>query len=236
MSERGGGRERSEQSGASERVSGASERANGQASGPVLTSLFLFVPDHSAAAPVVSAATAAASPVLTFDPTSSNVLGGAGLSGNLHFIIPAPGVHVSGLPKNGTVVTAMPAKNATTTTTPIAMTPETPPSVPPTQPLKLHIPPMGGSAAPLGNRQTLLITSSSVAGSHVSSGANRALGASSSSAFTVAKKTSMAPVSSVATTPISTLLAAPNAGFQVREKREILLLLLLFFLLSFCLQ
>ena len=32
----------------SERVSSASERANGQASGPVLTSLFLFVPDHSA--------------------------------------------------------------------------------------------------------------------------------------------------------------------------------------------
>ena len=29
---------------------GASERANGRASGPVLTSLFLFVPDHSAAA------------------------------------------------------------------------------------------------------------------------------------------------------------------------------------------
>ena len=29
------------------RVSGASERANGRASGPVLTSLFLFVPDHS---------------------------------------------------------------------------------------------------------------------------------------------------------------------------------------------
>ena len=46
-SERSGGRERSEQSGASERVSGASERANGRASGPVLTSLFLFVPDHS---------------------------------------------------------------------------------------------------------------------------------------------------------------------------------------------
>ena len=47
-SERSGGRERSEQSGASERVSGASERANGRASGPVLTSQFLFVPDHSA--------------------------------------------------------------------------------------------------------------------------------------------------------------------------------------------
>ena len=32
-------------------MSGASERANGRASGPVLTSLFLYVPDHSAAAP-----------------------------------------------------------------------------------------------------------------------------------------------------------------------------------------
>ena len=50
MSERSGGRERSKQSGASKRVSGVSEQANGQASGPVLTSLFLFVPDHSAAA------------------------------------------------------------------------------------------------------------------------------------------------------------------------------------------
>ena len=29
-------------------MSGASERANGRAGGPVLTSLFLFVPDHSA--------------------------------------------------------------------------------------------------------------------------------------------------------------------------------------------
>ena len=48
-SERSGGRERSEQSGSSERVSGASERANGRASGPVLTSRFLFVPDHSGA-------------------------------------------------------------------------------------------------------------------------------------------------------------------------------------------
>ena len=46
-SERSGGRERSEQSGASERVSGASERANGRASGPVLQSLFLTVIDHS---------------------------------------------------------------------------------------------------------------------------------------------------------------------------------------------
>ena len=44
-----GGCERSEQSGASERVSGASERANGRASDPVLTSRFLVDPDHSAA-------------------------------------------------------------------------------------------------------------------------------------------------------------------------------------------
>ena len=48
MSERSGGRERSEQSGASERVSGASELANGRASGPVLQSVFLAVLDHSA--------------------------------------------------------------------------------------------------------------------------------------------------------------------------------------------
>ena len=41
VSERSGGRERSEQSGASERVSGASERANGRASDPVLQSGFL---------------------------------------------------------------------------------------------------------------------------------------------------------------------------------------------------
>ena len=54
MSEHSGGRERSEQSGASERVSGASERvsgaserANGRASGPVLQSVFLAVLDHS---------------------------------------------------------------------------------------------------------------------------------------------------------------------------------------------
>ena len=47
-SERSGGRERSEQSGASERVSGASERANGRAIGPVLQSAFLAVLDHSA--------------------------------------------------------------------------------------------------------------------------------------------------------------------------------------------
>ena len=47
-SERSGGRERSEQSGASKRVNGASERVNGRASSPVLTSLFLFVRDESA--------------------------------------------------------------------------------------------------------------------------------------------------------------------------------------------
>ena len=47
MSERSGGRERSEQSGVSQRVSGASERANGQASGPVLQTVFLAVFDHS---------------------------------------------------------------------------------------------------------------------------------------------------------------------------------------------
>ena len=41
-------RERSEQYRASEQVSGASERVNGRASDPVLTSLFLFAPDHSA--------------------------------------------------------------------------------------------------------------------------------------------------------------------------------------------
>ena len=35
--------------GAGKRVSGASERANRQASDPILTSLFLFVPDHSEA-------------------------------------------------------------------------------------------------------------------------------------------------------------------------------------------
>ena len=48
MSEHSTGHELSKQSGASERVSGANKRANGRASGPVLTSLFLFVPDHSA--------------------------------------------------------------------------------------------------------------------------------------------------------------------------------------------
>ena len=47
VSERSGGRERSEQSGASERVSGASEQANGRAIGPVLQSVFLTVLDHS---------------------------------------------------------------------------------------------------------------------------------------------------------------------------------------------
>ena len=46
-SEHSGGRERSEQSGASERVSGASEWANGRGSGPVLTSGFLVVLAHS---------------------------------------------------------------------------------------------------------------------------------------------------------------------------------------------
>ena len=46
-SERSGGRERSEQSAASEQVSGEYERANGRASDPVLTSLFLFDPEHS---------------------------------------------------------------------------------------------------------------------------------------------------------------------------------------------
>ena len=48
MSEYSGAHEQSEQGGSIERVSGASERANGQASGPVLTSGFLFVLDHSA--------------------------------------------------------------------------------------------------------------------------------------------------------------------------------------------
>ena len=47
MSEHSEGREQSEQSGASERVSGASERANGRASGPVLQSVFLVVLAHS---------------------------------------------------------------------------------------------------------------------------------------------------------------------------------------------
>ena len=45
--EHSGARERSKQRGASERVSGASGRANGRASGPVLTSRFLAVLNHS---------------------------------------------------------------------------------------------------------------------------------------------------------------------------------------------
>ena len=48
MSEHSGVRERSEQCGTSERVSGASERGNGRASGPVLTTRFLAVPNHCA--------------------------------------------------------------------------------------------------------------------------------------------------------------------------------------------
>ena len=47
MSERSGGREQSEQSGASERMSGASERANRLASGPLLQSVFLVVLNHT---------------------------------------------------------------------------------------------------------------------------------------------------------------------------------------------
>ena len=43
-----GGREQSEQSGASEWVSGASERVNGWGSGPVLQSVFFVVLAHSA--------------------------------------------------------------------------------------------------------------------------------------------------------------------------------------------
>ena len=34
-------------------MSGASERANGRASGPVLTSRFLFIPDHSVLIPQI---------------------------------------------------------------------------------------------------------------------------------------------------------------------------------------
>ena len=48
MSELSGGCKQSEQSGANKQMSGASERANGRVRGPVLTSLFLFGPDHSA--------------------------------------------------------------------------------------------------------------------------------------------------------------------------------------------
>ena len=47
MSECRGAREQSEHCGASERVSGASKRTNGRANGPVLTSGFLAVLDHS---------------------------------------------------------------------------------------------------------------------------------------------------------------------------------------------
>ena len=46
-SERSGGRERSEQSGASGQVSSAIKRANGRASDPILMSQFLVDPDHS---------------------------------------------------------------------------------------------------------------------------------------------------------------------------------------------
>ena len=46
-SERSRAREQSEQSGASERVSGACKRAKGRASGPVLTSVFFYIFDHS---------------------------------------------------------------------------------------------------------------------------------------------------------------------------------------------
>ena len=48
ISERSEANEQRERGGASKQVSGASEQANGRASGPVLTSLFLLVPDHSA--------------------------------------------------------------------------------------------------------------------------------------------------------------------------------------------
>ena len=47
-SERRGGRKRSEQSGASERVSGVRERVNRRASGPVFQSVFLVILAHSA--------------------------------------------------------------------------------------------------------------------------------------------------------------------------------------------
>ena len=47
-SERSGVCEQSKQCGVNKRVSGASEQGNGRASGPVLMSLYLFVPDHSA--------------------------------------------------------------------------------------------------------------------------------------------------------------------------------------------
>ena len=48
MNECSGARERSQQCGASERVSGVSERVNGRATGPVPQSVFLDVLDHSA--------------------------------------------------------------------------------------------------------------------------------------------------------------------------------------------
>ena len=50
MSERSGAREWSESCGASEQVSDAIKRANGRANGPVLTSRFLAVLNHSAIA------------------------------------------------------------------------------------------------------------------------------------------------------------------------------------------
>ena len=52
MSEHSGARERSIQGGASKRGSGTSEQANGQASGPVLTSGFLVNLAHCAVAAV----------------------------------------------------------------------------------------------------------------------------------------------------------------------------------------
>ena len=48
MNERSGACEQREQGRASERVSNANKQANRRASGPVLTSIFLVVPDHSA--------------------------------------------------------------------------------------------------------------------------------------------------------------------------------------------
>ena len=48
-------------------MSGASERANGQASGPVLTSLFLFIPNHSALA-LPAAVEGTAHPTITVKP------------------------------------------------------------------------------------------------------------------------------------------------------------------------
>ena len=60
------------------RVSGASERANGRASGPVLTSRFLFVPDHSAT-PIGFGRTPSGtyySPHRVASPTASSALDG----------------------------------------------------------------------------------------------------------------------------------------------------------------